>query len=69
VPTHGYAALLLADGQCYAFTTPTVLGGEEYAVDNVSVASWQEWFSVTADLFQQLKDLPDVTTLSLNVMN
>jgi hypothetical protein len=30
--------MLLADGQCYAFTTPTVLGGE-YAVDNVWVAS------------------------------
>jgi hypothetical protein len=60
--------MLLGDGQCYAFTTPTVLGGE-YAVANVWVASWQEWFSVTADLFQQLKDLPNATTVSLNVMS
>ena len=31
------AGKLLADGQCYAFTTPPVLGGE-YAVENVWVA-------------------------------
>lgn len=59
---------VLADGQCYAFTTPPVLGGE-YDVENIWIAHWKEWFSFTADLFRQIKDLPDGATVSLKVVD
>jgi hypothetical protein len=59
---------VLAAGQCYAYTTPPVVGGE-YRVENVWVAPWQEWFSLTADLFQQIKDLPDGATVSLKAVD
>jgi len=62
------AGRVLADGQCYAFTTPPVLGGG-YTVENVWVASWNEWFSFTADLFQQIKNLPDGATVSFKVVD
>ena len=57
---------VLADGQCYAFTTPPLLGGD-YTVDNVWVAHWQEWFGLTAGLFQQVKDLPDGMPVSFGI--
>lgn len=62
------AGKLLADGQCYAYTTPPVLGGE-YAVENVWVAPWREWFSFTADLFRQTETVPDGETISLKVVD
>jgi hypothetical protein len=57
---------VLEVGECYAFTTPPVLGGD-YAEANVWVASWEEWFAFTAVLFQQIKDLPDGATVSFRV--
>lgn len=57
---------VLGDGQCYAFTTLPVLGGD-YAVDNIWVAASEEWFAFTADIFQQIKDLPDGTQVSFKV--
>jgi hypothetical protein len=62
------AGKLLADGQCYAFTTPPVLGGE-YAVENVWVAPWREWLAFTADLFRQIERVPDGATVSLKVVD
>jgi hypothetical protein len=62
------AAKILADGQCYAFTTLPVLGGD-YTVENVWVAHWDEWFSFTADLFQQIKDLPDGSRVTFKVVD
>ncbi len=56
------AGKILQDGQCYAFTTPPLLGGD-YTADNVWVGSWREWFAFTADLFQQTNDLPDGTSV------
>lgn len=58
----------LGDGQCYAFTTPPVLGGE-YVVDNVWVAPWREWFAFTADLFRQIEKVPDGAIVSLKVVD
>ena len=52
------AGKALEEGQCYAFTTPPLFGGD-YTIANVWVAPWREWFAFTADLFQQTKDLPD----------
>ena len=62
------AGKLLADSQCYAFTTLPVLGGE-YAVENVWVAPWREWFAFTADIFRQIERVPDGGTVSLNVVD
>ena len=62
------SGLILGEGQCYAFTVPPVLGGE-YAPQNVWVAPWNEWFSVTGDLFAQVKDLPDGATVSFKVVD
>jgi hypothetical protein len=62
------ASKVLTAEQCYAFTTLPVLGGD-YSVENVWVAPWQEWFSFTADLFRQIKDLPDGAVISLKIEN
>jgi hypothetical protein len=62
------AGKFLADGQCYAFTTLPVLGGK-YDAENIWVAHWKEWFFFTADLFQQIKDLPDGATVRLKVVD
>jgi len=61
------AGKVLADGECYGFTTLPVLGGG-YTVANIRIARWEEWFSFTADAFQQIKDLPDGATVRLNVV-
>jgi hypothetical protein len=60
------AGKVLGEGQCYAFVTPPFLGGE-YDVENVRVGSWREWFALTADLYNQIKDLPDGAQVRLNV--
>lgn len=62
------AGKVLAAEQCYAFTTLPVIGGD-YSVENVWVAPWREWFSFTADLFQQIEELPDGATISLKVVD
>lgn len=62
------AGKVLSDGQCYAYTTLPMLGGD-YRAANIWVAPWQEWFSFTADLFQQIKDLPDGATVTLRVVD
>ncbi|WP_265562457.1 T6SS immunity protein Tdi1 domain-containing protein [Sphingomicrobium arenosum] len=62
------AGLILEDRQCYAFTVPPILGGT-YTVANVWVAPWSEWFSLTADLFKSVKDLPDGAAVSFKVVD
>lgn len=59
---------VLDEGQCYAFTILPVFGGG-YTVENVWVASWREWFSFTADVFQQIKDLPDGSHVTIEVVD
>jgi hypothetical protein len=59
---------LLGSGQCYAFTTPPLLGGD-YVTDNIWVAPWSEWFSLTADLHQQTKDLPNGAPVNFRVVD
>jgi hypothetical protein len=58
---------VLADGQCYAFTTLPILGGD-YSAENVWVAPLGEWFSFTSDLFKQVEALPNGSTVSLKVV-
>lgn len=62
------AGKVLAQGQCYALTTPPVLGGT-YTLENVWVAPWNEWFSFTADLYQQIKDLSPGATVTLSIVD
>lgn len=59
---------VLDDGQCYAFTMLPLLGGD-YVPENVWVAPWREWFSLTADVFEQTKDLPDGATVTLKIVD
>jgi hypothetical protein len=56
----------LGEGQCYAFVQPPFLGGD-YSVENVRVGSWTEWFALAADLYNQVKDVPDGTQVRINV--
>ncbi|PQZ84478.1 MULTISPECIES: T6SS immunity protein Tdi1 domain-containing protein [unclassified Brevundimonas] len=60
------AGKFLGEGECYAFTTLPILGGA-YTLENVWIASWEEWFSFTADVFHKISDLPDGTTMRLSV--
>jgi hypothetical protein len=62
------AAKALGDGECYAFSSLPVLGGS-YAVENIWVASWEEWFSFTADVFEHIKGLPDGATVTFKVVD
>lgn len=57
---------ILGEGQCYAFAVLPVLGGE-YEPDNIWVGSWHEWFALTADIYNQIKDVPDGTPVRLNL--
>jgi hypothetical protein len=43
-----------------------LLGGD-YAVENVYVSSWAEWFALTADIHAQTKDLPEGAQVRINV--
>jgi hypothetical protein len=60
------AGKILGDGECYAFVQLPFLGGD-YSLDNVRVGSWKEWFALTADLYNQVKDLPDGAEVRINV--
>ncbi len=61
-----HAGKVLGDDQCYAFTTLPALGGD-YTVGNVWVAPWHNWLAFTADMFQQIKDLPDGARVRLKI--
>ena len=59
---------VLDDGQCYAFTTLPVLGGA-YAAENIWVAPWNEWFSFTGRVFEQIKGLPDGAKVTFKIVD
>ncbi len=60
------AGKLLTLGQCYAFTTPPVLGGD-YSAINVWVAPWEDWFAFTEQLYEQIRDLPDGADVAFEI--
>jgi hypothetical protein len=62
------AGKVLTDGHCFAFTIPPVLGGD-YSVENVWVAPCAEWFSLSASLFEQIKDLADGAQVTLKIVD
>jgi hypothetical protein len=62
------AGKVLADHQRYAFTTLSAFGGD-YTVENIWVAPHRDWFAFTADVFQQIKNLPDGTQVRLKIID
>lgn len=62
------AGMHLSKGQCYAFTTLPLFGGQ-YEPDNVWVCSWRDWISFTASIYSQTKELPDGATVSLRIID
>jgi hypothetical protein len=53
---------------CYAFTTLPVFGGL-YEVDNIFLCPWREWISFSADIYCQIKDLPDGGQVEIRVVD
>lgn len=60
------AGKIVDSGQCYAFSQMPVFGGK-YEPDNIWVCSLAEWLTLTADIFQQTRALPDGTVVDLRL--
>lgn len=56
----------LALGQCYCFKVFPLLNGD-YSLENMEIMSLTEWVSVSGDIGNQIKDLPDGTQIRLVV--
>lgn len=56
--------LILGPGQCYSFKIPPFLGGA-YEIDNVEVSDLDVALTLLGQLFQQTKDLPDGTPITV----
>ncbi|CAH1672339.1 MULTISPECIES: T6SS immunity protein Tdi1 domain-containing protein [unclassified Chelatococcus] len=54
--------------QCLAFTTMPVFGGR-YEVENIWLCTRREWLSATADMWRQIRDLPDGTQVQIRVVD
>jgi hypothetical protein len=55
--------MIPADGQCYAFRVPPILGGKVEA-DNVEVMDLAVWVSVCGQLHRQVQALPPGTKVT-----
>ena len=62
------AGKLLREGECYAFTTLPLFGGE-YVVENVWTCPWREWFAFTGEIHVQTKDLPEGARIRIKVVD
>lgn len=60
--------LVPRSGQCYAFTILPILGGE-YDVENIYVGSFNERINFLSYMYCQLKDLPDGTQVSIEIVD
>src|SRR5688572_10921757 len=56
----------LKDGQLYSYKKLPITGGD-YAVENFAPLDIEEHFGYTGDIQKQIKDLPDGTTVELEV--
>ena len=56
------AGKLLEVGQCYGFTVPPMLGGR-YEVENLEPTDLAVHYALLADIWQQIKDLPEGTVI------
>jgi hypothetical protein len=62
------AGMTLAEDQCYGFKIPPMLGGG-YSFENVVPTGLSAHYSLLADLWQQTKDLPDGTEITVQVVD
>ena len=62
------AGKVLHAGECYAFTTLPLFGGE-YVAENVWTCPWREWFSFTGDIHVQTRDLPDGAQVEIRIID
>jgi len=60
------AGITLAEGQCYGYRIPPLLGGE-YTPENVYPTDIAQYYSLLADKYRQTKDLPDGTKVRVVV--
>ena len=58
------AELKLKPGECYTFKLPPVLSGE-YTRENLCTTQLDKNYAFLADVHQQIKDLPEDSTLQL----
>lgn len=58
--------MTLAPGQCYGYKVPPLLGGD-YAADNLEPTDLAVHYGFLADVYHQVKDLPDGTQVQLVV--
>ena len=57
----------LKDGQLYSYKKLPIIGGD-YTVDNFAPLDIEEHFGYTGDIQKQIKDLPDGTTVKLEIV-
>jgi hypothetical protein len=62
------AGLRLQSGQCYAFKTLPILGGD-YIVDNFGIMPVGDWLACLGSIHEQLQDVPDGSNVVLDVVN
>jgi hypothetical protein len=62
------AGFHLQPGQCYAFKTPPVLGGE-YNVENCGTLPIWDYLGAYGSIHDQLRDVPDGSQVVLEVVN
>ncbi|MCB1088255.1 MAG: DUF1851 domain-containing protein [Verrucomicrobiae bacterium] len=60
------AGNLLGDGQCFSYKLPPGLGGE-YDLQNFIVTDLHVHLSLHGQIFRQIKDLPDGTSLTFKI--
>ena len=58
----------LSPGQCYNFKVPPCLGGS-WDLANISVTDLEVHLSFSADIYRQIKDLPDGTKINIKVVD
>jgi hypothetical protein len=60
------AGITLAEGQCYGYRIRPLLGGE-YTPENIYPTDIAQYCSLLADMYRQIKDLPDGTKVRIVV--
>ena len=60
------AGKILKENEVYSYTKLPVIGGE-YCVDNIIPTDISVHFALTGQIFEQIRDLPDGTNVSIKV--
>jgi hypothetical protein len=60
------AGMALEPNECYGLTIPAFLGGK-YAIENIKPMDMQVYYELTADIYQQAKDLPDGAKIQFKI--